>query len=88
MSDFGAKLSVRQIGDAILIINVMITVLLLPISTTFVRHSDRDQRTLIDLTLTLLIRNGFATMYCRESGTTSITRHWWGRVSSPLVLDT
>jgi len=34
------------------------------------------------------VQNGSATIDCREYGTTSITRHWWGRVAYPLVLET
>ena len=34
------------------------------------------------------VRNGSATTYRRESGITSITRRWWGRVTYPPVLGT
>jgi len=33
-------------------------------------------------------RNVPAKIYFRESGTTSITRHWWGRVTCPPALGT
>ena len=74
-SDFGAKLSAEQTGDSvILIVVVLITVLLLPISTTFVRRFSVDQapHRIDSHSPPVLPQNRFIITHYRGSGTTFI----------------